>query len=332
MLLNPVGKSVPDASLRPRPGRQHNSPVVITRFLFASRSGCRRRGWRGRRRATAIGAAGARALVARLRMALLRCRSGASVYKQATLAGRVFVPPRVDHRPRLVHQFFQRLKLLVDTGEANVRHLVEPPQPVRHQLPHHRRLDFAVVGVEDFVLDLVGDAEQFALRHRPLEAGALQAGEDLGLVPGDAAAVLLDHHQSYGLLDALVGGEALGAVVALAAPTDGPAALAGAGVDDLKALLVGVAERAAHPASKSIAARPRTQSQSVSRRTNANSPKPRKLPHCVSGTTAATESRLLTRPPPRINLAGLWPTPAIQRPHPSPRLRPRPVPSLRNRS
>ena len=41
---------------------------------------------------------------------------------------------RIDDRPGLVHQFFQRLKLPVHAGEPHVRHLIDPPQPVGHQL------------------------------------------------------------------------------------------------------------------------------------------------------------------------------------------------------
>ena len=77
----------------------------------------------------------------------------------------------------------------------------------------------------------VDDCFQLACRNGAFFAGAEQAAEDLLAVESLAAAVFLDHHVGD-FVDALVGGEAAVAALALAAAADGVGLLAFARVDD----------------------------------------------------------------------------------------------------
>jgi hypothetical protein len=77
----------------------------------------------------------------------------------------------------------------------------------------------------------VDDGFELAGRDGTLLAGAEQAAEHLLAIEALAAAVLLDHHVGD-LVDALVGGEAAIAALALAAAADGVGLLAFARVDD----------------------------------------------------------------------------------------------------
>jgi len=99
---------------------------------------------------------------------------------------------------------------------------------------------------EDFVFDFFDDPRQFTGLNRSFVAGTLKTIENLGTVPGNAAAVLLDDGQLDLVLDAFVGGETFAAVEAFSAAADCPPALAGTRVDHLQALFVRVAERAPH--------------------------------------------------------------------------------------
>src|SRR2546423_516047 len=91
---------------------------------------------------------------------------------------------------------------------------------------HESRFAGAIVeGAEGLVLDLVGDPQDLALRHRPLKTRPLQAGENLLPVPGDPPPVLLDDGQPDVLFNAFVGGEPLLAIEALPPPPDRPPAL-----------------------------------------------------------------------------------------------------------
>jgi len=106
------------------------------------------------------------------------------------------------------------------------------------QLAHHHftdapRRDFALAQ-RKHVLGNGGDrlVDQ-RRRHRPLVQGAHEAGAQLVLGEFLADAVLLDHLR-HAQLGGLVGGEALVALGAAAAPANAVPFLAHAGVDDLR--------------------------------------------------------------------------------------------------
>ena len=80
-------------------------------------------------------------------------------------------------------------------------------------------------------LGRVHDRFEFARRDGPFFAGAEQAAQHLLPVKALAAAVLFHHHVGD-LVDALVGGKAAIAALALAAAADGVGLLALARVDD----------------------------------------------------------------------------------------------------
>ena len=116
-------------------------------------------------------------------------------------------------------------------------------QPLHQELADLVGRHLAVGALLDHGLDPVDDRLERLHRDRPLLAGLEQALHHLLAVEALAPAVLLDH-EVRDLVDALVGGEALAAVEALAAAADDVAFLALARVDDL-VLEVG-AERALH--------------------------------------------------------------------------------------
>ena len=70
--------------------------------------------------------------------------------------------------------------------------------------------------------------------------------QQLRLIPGNAPAIFLDDHEPIWLLDPLVGGEPLNAIKAFSPPADRPPFIATARIDDLQALLLGVAVGTAH--------------------------------------------------------------------------------------
>ena len=113
------------------------------------------------------------------------------------------------------------------------------------------RIGAAVSGrdvVDEHTLELVHQALERLGRHGPLHARAVQASEDLHAVERLAATVLL-HHEWEHLLDALVGGVATLATLALAPSARDLTALREARVDDL--VVEGAAERALHMGARS---------------------------------------------------------------------------------
>src|SRR2546427_2505127 len=143
------------------------------------------------------------------------------------------------------------LKILVDGGEADIGDIVHLLQLAHHHLADHAARDLALAEREDALLDPVDRLVHVLGRHRPLVQRAHEAGADLLAVVGNAGAVGLDHH-GHRELDALVGGEALAAGLALAPPARAVAVLGLARVDHRGVL--GLAERAFH---RAVPARPR---------------------------------------------------------------------------
>src|SRR5271157_297722 len=132
-------------------------------------------------------------------------------------------------------QFFLELahvlEVAVDRCEADVSHSIQALQ-----LLHDEFADFACRplpfrSIHQKGLRGVHDSLEFAGRDGAFFAGAEQAAEHLLAVEALAAAVFLDHHVGD-FVDALVGGEAAIAALALAAAADGIGLLALPRVDD----------------------------------------------------------------------------------------------------
>src|SRR5437763_225625 len=113
------------------------------------------------------------------------------------------------------------LEALVDAGEAQVRHLVQAPEPVEHG---DADLLAARLGAQqpDGLLHLAGQGLHVLTAHRPVLGGGPHAGDHFGPVERLPVTRPLDDHQGR-LLDALEGGEATAAGRALTPPADGRA-------------------------------------------------------------------------------------------------------------
>lgn len=109
------------------------------------------------------------------------------------------------------------LEAPVDRGETDVGDFVELLQLGHHQFAQHPRLDLALAGGAQLVLDVADGRFQALDADRTLLQGALHAGAQLVLVERLAAAVLLDQAR-HDQLGGLEGGEAFAAGQALAAP------------------------------------------------------------------------------------------------------------------
>lgn len=152
----------------------------------------------------------------------------------------------VDDGLGFVDQFFQRFELAVDAGKSHISHLIDASQPLGHGFADGGAGRFAIVLAENLFLYFVDNPPKFAFRHRPFETGAFEAGINLVSIPRQAPAVAFDDGEFLGFLDALVGGKALPAIQAFPPPTNGRSAFAGARIDHLQALFVGITEWAMH--------------------------------------------------------------------------------------
>ncbi len=128
-------------------------------------------------------------------------------------------------------EFADVLEVAVDAGEADVGDGVDVLEALHDELADGAGGALALGRVDDEGFGLVDDVLHLGGGDVALLAGVQQAGEDLLAVEFLAAAVLLDDHVGD-FVDALVGGEALVAALALAAAADGVGFLAFAGVDD----------------------------------------------------------------------------------------------------
>src|SRR4029077_18277260 len=120
----------------------------------------------------------------------------------------------------------------VDGGKANISHLVEATELIHHQLAHFTRWNVNLAPGSQLRLDLVHDPFDGAVRDLALGGGLHQAAEELLAIEVLPAAIRLPHVERP-RLDALVGGEALGALQALAAPADRFAGVRVPGIDHL---------------------------------------------------------------------------------------------------
>src|SRR5207248_6090800 len=121
----------------------------------------------------------------------------------------------------------------VDGSESDVGDLVESAQLVHDQLADLAGWDLDLAPGPQLGLDLVDDALHRTGRYVPLGGGLHQAAEQLLAVEVLPAAVLLDHIEGN-RLDPLVGGEALGALEALAPAPDRLTGIRIARVDHLQ--------------------------------------------------------------------------------------------------
>src|SRR5436305_4851591 len=135
------------------------------------------------------------------------------------------------------------LEAAIDGREAHVGDLVDALQLAHHQLAQLRRRHFLRAAVEQLVLDALHRGVDLLDAHRPLAQREGHGAADLGQVELGPCAVLL-HHRRQRDLGTLVGGEALVAALAAAAPAHYVAFIGLAGLDDLRVFVA--AERATH--------------------------------------------------------------------------------------
>ena len=127
-------------------------------------------------------------------------------------------------------QFFEVLgfaEILVDRGKAHIGHIIEHLEGLHDELADGFRLDLAFA--EAF--QAADDAGHHALDplglDRALAQRNLDRAHELVAVKGNPPAGFLDHHE-FAQLHALEGGEAAGAIGAIAPAADGGAIFAGA--------------------------------------------------------------------------------------------------------
>ena len=123
-------------------------------------------------------------------------------------------------------------EVAVDAGEADVGDGVDVFEAVHDELANGRRRALALGRVDDEGFDGVDDLLHLGDGDFAFLAGVEQAGEDLLAIEVFAAAVFLDDHIGD-FVEALVGGEAFVAALALAATADGVGFLALAAVNHL---------------------------------------------------------------------------------------------------
>ena len=155
------------------------------------------------------------------------------------------------------------LETPVDRREADVRHLVQPLEFAHHQLADVGGGDFALAAGEQRALDAGDGGVDQVDAHVALAQGQHHRRTQLGAVELDAVAVLL-HHRGHGQLDPLVGGEALVAGAATAAPAHRVAFVRGACLDDRGVLVTAIG--AAHRQDTAPISRGRPGSRASARR------------------------------------------------------------------
>ena len=123
------------------------------------------------------------------------------------------------------------LEVAVDGGEADVGDGVEALEVIHDEFAHLRCGALALGRVDQKALGGVDDRFELARRDWTFFAGTEQAAQNFLPVEALTAAILLDHHVGN-FVDALVGGEAPIAALALAAPPDRVGFFAFTRVDD----------------------------------------------------------------------------------------------------
>src|ERR1700693_770703 len=121
--------------------------------------------------------------------------------------------------PQLVHEFFHIFKIQIYRSEADVGDFVVAAQAIHDEFAEFAGLALAFLRIDDKGFGLVHNLLELADWHRPFLTCTQQAVQNFLAVEFLAASVLLDHHVRN-FIDALVGGEALGALQALAAAAD----------------------------------------------------------------------------------------------------------------
>src|SRR5215469_10502705 len=119
-------------------------------------------------------------------------------------------------------EFAYVLEIAVDGGKADARDFVDLLQSLHDHLSDLGSRSLAVRRIDHVLLNVVHDLLHGAHGNRTLLAGAQKPGEDLLTLKLFPTPVFLDHHVGN-LVDALVGGEALFALQALAPAADGSA-------------------------------------------------------------------------------------------------------------
>src|SRR5437764_1887840 len=153
------------------------------------------------------------------------------------------VPARAQYLLDLPLDLLEVHELPVHRRKSDVGDLVQLAQLVHDHLTDLLARDLHPPAAPQVGLDLVHDRAQLLLRDVAFLGRLAQAHDQLLRIEILAPAVLLDHVEGH-RLDALVGGEALPAVEALAAAPDGLAHLGVAGIHDLEVVVTSV--RAAH--------------------------------------------------------------------------------------
>src|SRR3972149_5526710 len=129
-----------------------------------------------------------------------------------------------------VAEVIHALEILVHRCEADVGDVVHFLQLAHHHFADHAARDLPLAERQDALLD-AGDGGIHVLRgHRPLVQRPHEADADFLAVVGGAVAVLLHDHRHL-QVDALIGGEALSAILALAAAAHAVAVFRQARVD-----------------------------------------------------------------------------------------------------
>jgi hypothetical protein len=143
----------------------------------------------------------------------------------------------------LRHEGVDVFESAINRGEPNVGDLVQFPQLAHDELADLLRRDLVVFPVLQLLLDCVDDLFQSRRWDGAFFTGFVEAGQELGPIELDPAAVTFDHHVGD-LLDALVRGEPASAFQALPPPANGHATAVLSGVHH--PILVFSAERASH--------------------------------------------------------------------------------------
>ena len=128
-------------------------------------------------------------------------------------------------------EFVDVFKVAVDGGEADVGYGVDFFETAHDEFADGGGGAFAFGGVDDEGFDGVDDDLDLGDGDVALLGGVQETLEDFLAVEALAAAVFLYDHVGD-LIEALVGGEALGAAFTFAAAANGIGVLAFAGVDD----------------------------------------------------------------------------------------------------
>ena len=129
------------------------------------------------------------------------------------------------------HEFLHVFEVEIDRGEPYVSDLIVAAQTVHDELADFAGFALPFGGLDDEGLRFIDDLLELADGHRTFFASAHEAVEHFLAVKTFAAAVFFHHHVGD-FVDALVGGKALVATLALATPANGVCFFAFTRIDD----------------------------------------------------------------------------------------------------